>query len=282
MVDIKAIFRQLVPPIIIDVLKGRSNIVLYPSRHHASLACRGQAYEDSILTDFIARKTRLINVYGRSISLIDPAVTRPILAISKCISSREQLAPLRVLDFGGAAGSHYFISRTFFGPSVCFKWAVVESGQMVRSSKDAGLASENLSFFRSIEEASDWLGGVDLVYTSSALQYCPDPLDTLIKLVECKASSLVITRTPFSSSGNYYGVQSSGLLENGERFSVSELQLSQRQLNASVEYPIEFIDKATVEEILRRDYSFVVALEEEVMIYRAQGHAFSHYSICCW
>jgi putative methyltransferase (TIGR04325 family) len=60
-----------------------------------------------------------------------------------------------VLDFGGAAGVHYFYAQRAF-PDRPFRWAVVERPEMIEAA--AGLASERLRFFSTIESAIAWLG----------------------------------------------------------------------------------------------------------------------------
>lgn len=66
-----------------------------------------------------------------------------------------------VLDFGGGAGLHYKLARK---QSPNIRWAVVETPAMVQRARQ--LATDRLMFFEGIEEASNWLGKVDLVHSN--------------------------------------------------------------------------------------------------------------------
>ena len=114
-----------------------------------------------------------------------------------------------VLDFGGGAGLHY---RLACRQSPDIRWAVVETPAMVRRAKE--LASDRLMFFERIEEAADWLGGVDLVHSNGAIQYVPDPLDTVRALCSVQPAMLVWHRVPISDEIRRE-VQTSYLSDNG-------------------------------------------------------------------
>jgi putative methyltransferase (TIGR04325 family) len=77
-------------------------------------------------------------------------------------------APVRVLDFGGALGAHFF---RFYGslPKPVI-WTVVELPGTVAMAKMA-LQSDQLRFTESLEEA----GPADIVIASGVLQFLPEP-----------------------------------------------------------------------------------------------------------
>ena len=81
---------------------------------------------------------------------------------------------LRVLDFGGAAGAHYFdgaLARARRVAPVAPRWHVCETAPMAASAQ-AVLGGEELSFHYSLGA----LEGMryDLIYASGSLQYVPD------------------------------------------------------------------------------------------------------------
>ena len=115
-----------------------------------------------------------------------------------------------VLDFGGGAGVHY---KTASRQSPDVRWAVVETPTMVRRAKE--LATEKLRFFERIEEAADWVGNVDLVYSNGAIQYVPDPGATIRSLCAIAPGKLVWRRVPISEGKGRREVQTSYLSDNG-------------------------------------------------------------------
>src|SRR5665647_1540419 len=80
-----------------------------------------------------------------------------------------------VLDFGGGCGIHYKMMQS---PSV--RWAVVETPAMVERASE--IATDNLRFFASISDAAAWLGDIDVMHSSGALQYARDPAGALREL----------------------------------------------------------------------------------------------------
>lgn len=114
-----------------------------------------------------------------------------------------------VLDFGGGAGLHYKLACR---QSQDIRWAVVETPAMVRRARE--LATDRLMFFDRIEEAADWLGGVDLVHSNGAIQYVPDPLETVKALCSVRPAMLAWHRVPISDEIRRE-VQTSYLSDNG-------------------------------------------------------------------
>jgi putative methyltransferase (TIGR04325 family) len=115
-----------------------------------------------------------------------------------------------VLDFGGAFGRHYKLARKQ-EPSV--RWAVVETPPMV--ARAAELHTDRLRFFADIDSAAAWLGGVDLMHSEGALQYVPDPIETLHQLCALRAPRMFWQRLAFAEGDIVKEVQSSYLGDNG-------------------------------------------------------------------
>jgi len=115
-----------------------------------------------------------------------------------------------VLDFGGACGQHYKQAR-LSAPDV--RWAVVETPAMVARASE--LSTPNLRFFTSIAGAKEWLGDIDLVYSSGALQYTSDPENKITELCATSARRISWERLILSPSGTKSEKQLSLLGENG-------------------------------------------------------------------
>lgn len=120
-----------------------------------------------------------------------------------------------VIDFGGACGIHYKAARR---EAPLIRWAVVETPAMVREASN--LSTDQLKFFDSIDAAAAWLGHVDLIYSSGALQYTSSPMETVEKLAHVGATKIQWRRL-FLSDRQISEHQRSMLIENGPSFRFS-------------------------------------------------------------
>lgn len=99
---------------------------------------------------------------------------------------------VRVLDFGGALGSHYFpTSRAL--PDMEFDWTIIEQAGFVKLGKEE-FESENLHFEASLEKALE--KEYDLIVLGCVLPYLPDPYAVLNRLLKANASYLLIDKHP--------------------------------------------------------------------------------------
>lgn len=134
-----------------------------------------------------------------------------------------------VLDFGGACGIHYKLARC---EAPAIRWAVVETPAMVRQASQ--LATSNLRFFETVSAAAAWLGAVDLVHSSGALQYTPAPLNVVRELASVGAARIHWKRL-FLSEEPISERQRSMLIENGPsfRFSTKAVVYERKSLSRS-------------------------------------------------
>ncbi|MBF0332474.1 MAG: methyltransferase, TIGR04325 family, partial [Alphaproteobacteria bacterium] len=150
--------------------------------------------------------------------------------------------PVRVLDFGGSAGLHYFQCRHVF-PTLPMLWAVVETAAVCRHA--ATLATADLRFFTTIADAAAWLGRVDLVHSSGAIQYTPDPEATLAALLVLNADHMVLTRLPLLESRRTVCMQLSPL---GSHLPGP---LPEHLADRDVRRPVTIMDARTVNHLIR-------------------------------
>ena len=138
------------------------------------------------------------------------------------------------------------------------------------------LSNRNLKFFDDIADAKNSIGEVDLVFTSSALQYCPDPIYFLRKLVELNAPYFFITRTPFSLGQNLLiTTQTSKLSDNGPG------PLPEGYSNRTITYPITYITKAMFEDVIGEKYDIQFKIEEDAGGFCLKGEAIIMDSYFC-
>jgi hypothetical protein len=122
----------------------------------------------------------------------------------------EMVGVSSVLDFGGGCGLHYKLARR---RSPDIHWAVVETLAMLERAKE--LATDKLQFFTDISEAQRWLGTIDVMHSNSALQYTPEPEDTLNRLCSLRAKRMIWDRITLSKANIERELQSSLLGDNG-------------------------------------------------------------------
>jgi hypothetical protein len=115
-----------------------------------------------------------------------------------------------VLDFGGGCGLHYKLAR---GRSPDIRWAVIETSAMLERATE--LATDRLQFFTDIMEARKWLGAIDVMHSNSALQYTPEPEETLERLCGLRAKRMIWERIALSKANIERELQSSLLGDNG-------------------------------------------------------------------
>ena len=211
----------------------------------AALAACGPGYHDHDIADVIAYKTSLA-VDHRQIA--PEQAINSILALGICAAETTD-RPLRVLDFGGGCGFHYF--RVTLATRAPLRWAVVETPAM--AARAAKLADGRFDVFTTIDEASAALGQIDLLHASSAIQYVPNPLETLKSLATLRARFFALIRFPVWNSPQVVGMQKSRLSENG--IGPMPPRIADRQ----IAYPVTFVNFDEIVRILS-DYDYEVAM----------------------
>jgi putative methyltransferase (TIGR04325 family) len=156
------------------------------------------------------------------------------------------------------------------------KWNVVETTALVNEVKKRKITDKNLHFYDNIENAKNDLNKVDLVFSSSALQYCTNPLNFLKKLVEVKAQYIFITRTALVNNDN-------------DIFSIQVSKLSSQSLGGllkgyvdkKITYPITYISKSKFEKILKENYYIKFMYIETRDSYKVDKQFIDEYCYFC-
>jgi putative methyltransferase (TIGR04325 family) len=177
----------------------------------AALADSGAGYDDVDLANAVLQKTMLARQRPDwpHLSWLQGAALFFVLPYA---ALKLGTRPLRILDFGGAFGVHAMIAMSRF-PNIAMKWAVVESEAF--SAIAAPVEGEALRVFSSIEAAHEWLGGIDIVHSASALQYMPNPDCVLARLVGLNAPLMLWQRMMFSNGLRTIVVSTTRLWQNG-------------------------------------------------------------------
>lgn len=163
-----------------------------------------------------------------------------------------------ILEGGGV---HYSIAKIVFEADLKLKWNVVETPSMV--SKNRLFENRELKFFDSIFSAAEDLKNVDIILTSGALQYCPDPILILKNLLSINAKYLFITRTAFNKGEEVlFGIQHSLLSHHGPGPSPNNL------IEKTLTFPTIFAPKHTIEQLICAKYVIKFKIMEEKSAYR--------------
>lgn len=180
----------------------------YPSYDVANAACH-DGYAAPDIARLVAEKTGILRddlAAGRA-RLSDGDMR--VMSALGCVGDRD----VRVLDFGGGAGAHFWVARSLTDASAIRQWAVVETPNLASA---AATSDERLSFHTTIEEAAERLGTVDLVFASGVIPYVPDPVATLASLAALGARVVFLTRTPLSpDAGDHVLVHTTALSTHG-------------------------------------------------------------------
>jgi putative methyltransferase (TIGR04325 family) len=226
---------------------------IYPDFETAQRACPGgYGYDLPTLAKSVVRKNTAYKFELNKLNILESQAARTLLGISMARSSNC----LRVLDFGGGGGYHFWLVQKIFGEYLNLSWNVVETPVMCSEARE--LETAELKFASSIEEAKETLKNIDLVFASSSLQYTPNPSQTIQDLIEVSPRYLYITRTPFSLGNNrVVTIQKSLLSENGPG------PLPSGYDDQPLYYPITFEPLSKVEEIISKKYKIIFKLAEE-------------------
>lgn len=258
---VKELFKSLLPPLLFEFFSRLSrpkNNVSFASFEDALSACQSNAYEDQELVTVIVEKNR---IYREQICN-DPRFSESILSALISTMGSTRGTHLNVIDFGGNAGYHYTIVKAAIQSDIPIHWHVVETPAMVRAARK--LETDELRFFHDIETAIAQMGPVDIVFSSSALQYTPDPIAYLKKLLEIEANYFYLTRTPFldGATSSITTIQASKLSENGPG------PLPSDYLDSWTRYPITFVNRLEVEALLLQKYDVRFRMNEASGVFR--------------
>lgn len=252
--------REFIPPVYrlyLNRLRGLGFNRLYESYAAAAADCPGDGYSTEDLVRVVQRKT--VHLRDSLVSsdrlLARHEDTRCLLAIMEARHENGSEGPVHVLDFGGACGAQYFVTKVHF-PRVPFRWNVVETPDMVRMGKQI-FEGEELRFHSSIDAACLESPQFDLAVSSACLQYLPDPLAGLRSLMAARARRLVLSRNGLAPGDrSLFTIQRSMLSHNG----VGKLPEGIRDMK--IEYPASFVKKAEFEAVIRTKYDIRMEFDE--------------------
>ncbi len=247
--------------------ESSDDLPLFRSFEEALGACNAEGYQTSDLVNVVVQKNVICRAQISSSGALGLDSLRTMIGIG---ALRAQPV-LRVLDFGGGGGYHYLIARAVLGEDQEIHWNVVETRAMANAAREK-LAGGGLKFFDDIQDAAADLGHVDLIFTSGALQYTPEPLVFLARLLAVRPDHLFITRTPMNDGvDQVISVQSSRLSDNGPGV------LPPGFNDYEIKYPVTFASRQKIIQMLSETYKIRFSVDEGRFSRPMAGRSFNMY-----
>lgn len=262
----KKIFAEITPPIVFKKIQQYWNASKTFNNYQLALKHADSYEAEEIVKVVVAKGVEFKNSLLEK-HILDSGALRISLAILTSIKTDK----IRVLDFGGAAGVHYFLTRFLLDSSIKLDWRVVETKAMVSEIKNYKLENKELEFFDTIDKATK-NEKFDLVFSSSTLQYVPDPYATLQKLCEIDTQTIAITRTPITERPVVI-LQKSLLSSNGIGAIPKNLNIKDKIIT----YPATMIDKTKIEEIFTKFGYIKTKIKEEENVFSTRKNRY-----CFW
>ncbi len=262
---VKKLAKDLLLPTIRRLTKSKKLSTVYSSYEAAIKQADG--FEDPALTKVVVAKGKIFASNLVNNKNIDLMALRSVLGVASALTSKT----LKVVDFGGAAGAHYFIAKSILGKEIIIDWRVVETPAMANEAIKQGLQNDELSFYSSIESATCG-EEFDLVFASSSVHYTPRPYDVIRSLLSVKSKKFVLTRTAISNSEKVL-LQKSTLSGNGIGPIPEELSLKDK----TISYPVTVLSKNKVEDVLCAFGEIQLHLKEDRAVLRTATESFDYF-----
>jgi putative methyltransferase (TIGR04325 family) len=234
----------------------RRHAPVYASYEEALCRCRDGGYSSAAIPAVVRAKTARMIADPEALACALPSAGRAAIGLASVIANLlgGRTGSVRVLDFGGACGAHYFAARRI-APALRFEWCVVETGAMIEQAHS--LEDGSLRFAASVASAQGMLGGVDLVHSASTMQYLPEPEAGLAELIRVGAPAMALTRLSLTDGEPFTIVQRSRLAHNGPG------PLPPGYRDGTVAYPLTIMNRARFEAMLLQEYEIAACYRDE-------------------
>ena len=179
---------------------------------------------------------------------------------------------LKIIDFGGSAGTHYFIIKKLLGQNRKLAWRIVENSQIVELSSN--IDQEGLSFYKTIADAVLNFGTPNIGLASSVFEYLSEPMVSLSEFLSAECEIIYLTRTCLSlDSEPFVGVQRSHLKNNGPG------ELPEGIKDELISYPIVISPLSEFISEIEKRYEIISCTIEKSSVHKFGNKVFDQYGI---
>jgi len=273
----KALFEALLPAFIHPKYKDNHRFRKIYSSYAAALKdCNRDGYENESIVDVVFQKTKtyIQQLGARKIGIQELAILHPLLTQIALDANKKEL---KILDFGGACGLHYFEIRALVKPETKLVWCVVETTEMAKRGEQLmSFSHGELHFFSSVEDAQTFAGRFDLVHTSGTLQAVPDPWFYLDKLLKLNAKCLILNRLGLiQGQEDIFTVHHAKLSWNGKG------SLPGGFKDSRISYPFGFFSEEKLLAAVTDRYEIINQLEDASGCYPVNEYKIVGYGLSC-
>lgn len=238
------LIKDYLPPVVTKSIRAIKNKrKIYRTFHDALKDCKTKGYDSNALAEMIFAKTKNYRDSFKTQTSKNLSTSESFLAAS--IAKINQ-SKIKVLDFGGALGTHYFFIRNFF-PDIEFDWSIIEMPALVQ--KGQLLEEPKLKFYEFEHFNTQDKQSFDLVLTSGAIQHVPQPDETIQFLLSVHAKWLIFLRGGFSYDPNHFWViHKTWYRDNGPGAKPKGMK------DGLVDFPFAIVSKSKFEQQLNKEY----------------------------
>lgn len=216
----------------------------YSSFEEVSALCNGYS-ANNIIEATLSSTLKVKNgeaIFERDSFIFDKIqYSYPLLACLFKVAV-EHNNKLRVLDFGGALGSHYYQNKEFLQPIHIEQWTVVEQLAYVNLGNEK-IADGILDFAYNIEDVKN----ANILLSSSTLQYMEEPYLWAKKFIDSGIDYILLDRIQF----------------NAEKRDRLTLQTVPPEIY-NAQYPSWFLIEEKLIEIMREKYDMILDFDSTI------------------
>lgn len=270
--------KLLIPPIFLKVIVNNKTVPVRTFKTYDEAIDFCDSYSNQDLVKVIAAKGLIfknkIQTEKVDFTNYDHSQLLKLLLINTSYENVDK--EICILDFGGGAGHHYFISRKIISNDIKLKWIVFETPELVEECKILGIENEELSFIGSFDQKVFENTKFDIIYSNYSLVYTPSPIDYLENLLKLDFAKFYITNTALNEKENIsvVGIQKSDLSTNGVGRQIPD---TLKIKNRDIQYPFTVIGKEDFEKLIKKYTDIVFSIREQKEAYVTEKGIFNLY-----
>ena len=230
----------------------------------ALAAGRGDGYGATAVAEMVCLKTTrlLTDPVSNGIAEFDVYDMCAIWCLEAAATASSR-RPIRVLDFGGAAGAHFFKISGLFRERLLLDWVVLETPPMVQCARKT-ISAPGLTF--SDTRLDDLRAGSAVLLANNSLQYARDPLLTLGLLLQARPAFVCLGRVATGpGSTTSFSVQKSRLIDNGPG------RAPEKSAREFVEYPITLVPEKSLLGAVSKEYVILGCHRHQEVVFQPGG-----------